>query len=73
MRAAVKALPTDNDRSDGHYPKGITDEQKGGLLCKGWGLHPFNQNAAADWRVHCQLGCNLSQAVRLEARQDLER
>ena len=37
---AVEALPTDNDRSAGHYLKGITDEQKA-ALAKGLGVAPF--------------------------------
>lgn len=40
LRAAVKSLPTDNDRSAGHYPKGITDEQKDALI-QGLGIAPF--------------------------------
>ena len=40
IRSAVKALPTDNDRSAGHYLKGITDEQKA-ALAKGLGIAPF--------------------------------
>ena len=40
IRSAVEALPTDNDRSAGHYLKGITDEQKA-ALAKGLGVAPF--------------------------------
>ena len=40
VRAAVESLPTDNDRSAGHYPKGITDEQKA-ALARGLGVAPF--------------------------------
>ena len=40
IRSAVEALPTDNDRSAGHYLKGITDEQKA-VLAKGLGVAPF--------------------------------
>ena len=32
IRSAVEALPTDNDRSAGHYLKGITDEQKADIF-----------------------------------------
>lgn len=40
IRSAVEALPTDNDRSAGHYLKGITDEQKA-ALAKGLGVATF--------------------------------
>ena len=40
IRSAVEALPTDNDRSAGHYLKGITDEQKA-ALAKGLGVASF--------------------------------
>ena len=40
IRSAVETLPTDNDRSAGHYLKGITDEQKA-ALAKGLGIAPF--------------------------------
>lgn len=40
LRAAVESLPTDNDRSAGHCPKGITDGQKE-ALAKGLGVAPF--------------------------------
>lgn len=40
IRSAVEALPTDNDRSAGHYLEGITDEQKA-ALAKGLGVAPF--------------------------------
>lgn len=40
IRDAVEALPTDNDRSAGHCPKGITDGQKEALE-KGLGIAPF--------------------------------
>ena len=44
IRSAVEALPTDNDRSAGHYLKGITDEQKA-ALAKGLGVAPLSEQA----------------------------
>ena len=40
LREAIEALPTDNDRSAGHRPQGITDGQKE-ALAKGLGVSPF--------------------------------
>ncbi len=42
VRSAIEALPTDNDRSAGHYLKGITDGQKRALL-DGLGVSKFRE------------------------------
>lgn len=52
LRAAVEALPTDNDRSWEHRPRGITERQKA-ALAKGLGIAPFQTEEA---RIHTLVG-----------------
>lgn len=52
LRAALDALPTDNDRSWGHRPRGITDAQKASLA-KGLGIAPFQSE---EERIHTLIG-----------------
>lgn len=43
VRNAIEALPTDDDRSYGHYRKGIASGQKKALL-EGLGVSPFRED-----------------------------
>ena len=72
IRSAVEALPTDNDRSAGHYLKGITDEQKAAVkrwkrLQRDWALRPSNRRGTGLIRL------SALQAIAISKRRNIRR